>query len=86
MFEVDFPSSKNPREGPVLISDPDLIYDKCLENAPGYEGTLSLFPPNHTTKVVRPELSGNPPTTQKVAWSNNKTHVDQNLHLKTIII
>lgn len=42
----------------VSIADPDLIYEKCLQRAPGYDGTLDLFPPNHTTKIVRPELSG----------------------------
>lgn len=41
-----------------LCNHPDLIYEKCLQRAPGYDGTLDLFPPNHTTKIVRPELSG----------------------------
>ncbi|XP_055996293.1 DNA repair and recombination protein RAD54-like [Ostrea edulis] len=41
-----------------LCNHPDLIFDKSRENAPGFEGTMDLFPPNHTTKIVRPELSG----------------------------
>ena len=41
-----------------FLSDPDLIYDKCLEEAEGFEGALDMFPPGYNLKMVRPELSG----------------------------
>lgn len=41
-----------------LCNHPDLIYDKCLEEADGFEGALDLFPPGYNLKMVRPELSG----------------------------
>ena len=40
------------------LSDPDLIYEKCLERSEGFENAIDLFPSDYTTKVVRPELSG----------------------------
>ena len=43
----------------VCVTDPDLIYEKCLERSEGFEKGLELFPSDYTTKVVRPELSGN---------------------------
>lgn len=41
-----------------LCNHPDLIYDKCLEEADGFEGALDLFPQGYNLKTVRPELSG----------------------------
>ena len=41
-----------------VLTDPDLIYDKCLQEADGFEGTLDVFPPGHNLKTVKPELSG----------------------------
>ena len=41
-----------------LFSDPDLIYDKCLEGADGFEGTDGLFPPDYSLKTIKPNLSG----------------------------
>ena len=38
--------------------DPDLIYEKCMERSEGFENGLDFFPSDYTTKVVRPELSG----------------------------
>ena len=40
------------------LSDPDLIYEKCLERSEGFENAIDLFPSDYTTKVVCPELSG----------------------------
>ncbi|XP_060071052.1 DNA repair and recombination protein RAD54-like [Ylistrum balloti] len=41
-----------------LCNHPDLIYDKCVGDADGFEGSLDLFPTGYNLKVVRPELSG----------------------------
>lgn len=41
-----------------LCNHPDLIYDKCLQEAEGFEGTLDVFPAGHNLKTVKPELSG----------------------------
>lgn len=40
------------------MSDPALIYDKCVEGEEGFEGALDLFPPGYSTKAVEPQLSG----------------------------
>ena len=44
--------------GVLVVSDPDLIYEKCLERSEGFENAIDLFPSDYTTKVVCPELSG----------------------------
>lgn len=41
-----------------LCNHPDLIYDKIMEKAEGFERAASLLPPNYSTKVLLPELSG----------------------------
>ncbi|GBP89730.1 DNA repair and recombination protein RAD54-like [Eumeta japonica] len=41
-----------------LCNHPDLIYDKIIEKAEGFENALNLLPNNYDTKDVRPELSG----------------------------
>ncbi|XP_021339494.1 DNA repair and recombination protein RAD54-like [Mizuhopecten yessoensis] len=41
-----------------LCNHPDLIYDKCIGDADGFEGSLDLFPSGYNLKTVRPELSG----------------------------
>lgn len=41
-----------------LCNHPDLIYEKCLQQADGFEGTLNVFPVGHNLKTVKPELSG----------------------------
>lgn len=41
-----------------LCNHPDLIYEKCLQEAEGFEGALEIFPPGHNLKTVKPELSG----------------------------
>ncbi|XP_059140209.1 DNA repair and recombination protein RAD54-like isoform X2 [Physella acuta] len=41
-----------------LCNHPDLIYDKCVEGTDGFEDTLSHFPSDYSTKIVKPELSG----------------------------
>ncbi|XP_012945594.1 DNA repair and recombination protein RAD54-like [Aplysia californica] len=41
-----------------LCNHPDLIYDKCVERADGFDDSLQFFPHDYTTKVVKPELSG----------------------------
>ncbi|KAL3870083.1 hypothetical protein ACJMK2_042697 [Sinanodonta woodiana] len=41
-----------------LCNHPDLIYEKCQEEADGFEGTLDLFPSGYNLKQVKPELSG----------------------------
>lgn len=40
--------------------DPALIYDKCVEEEEGFEGALDLFPPGYSSKVLEPQLSGEP--------------------------
>lgn len=42
-----------------IFSDPDLIYEKCLEGAEGFEGALDLFPAGYRPGHIRPEFSGN---------------------------
>lgn len=42
----------------LLQIDPELIYDKCVEKADGFEKALELFPPKFNIKTVQPELSG----------------------------
>lgn len=44
----------------VLFSDPALIYDKCVAEEDGFEGTLGIFPPGYNSKAVEPQLSGKP--------------------------
>ncbi|XP_025989473.1 DNA repair and recombination protein RAD54-like [Solenopsis invicta] len=41
-----------------LCNHPDLIYDKIMEKAEGFERAASLLPPNYSTREVMPELSG----------------------------
>jgi hypothetical protein len=38
--------------------DPELVYEKCVEKAEGFENALGLFPSNFNIKQVLPELSG----------------------------
>lgn len=40
------------------VSDPDLIFEKCLEGSDGFEGMIDMFPPGHNLRTVKPELSG----------------------------
>ena len=42
----------------MFSSDPDLIYEKCVEKENGFQGSLQYFPPDYSVKVVKPELSG----------------------------
>jgi hypothetical protein len=42
------------------FSDPALIYDKCVAEEDGFEGTLGIFPPGYNSKAVEPQLSGEP--------------------------
>ncbi|XP_041358558.1 DNA repair and recombination protein RAD54-like [Gigantopelta aegis] len=41
-----------------LCNHPDLIYDKCMQGADGFEGTDGLFPPDYSLKTIKPNLSG----------------------------
>lgn len=41
-----------------LCNHPDLIYEKCLEGAEGFEGALDLFPAGYRPGHIRPEFSG----------------------------
>lgn len=41
-----------------LCNHPALIFEKCRNEAEGFEGCSELFPPNFSTKVLQPELSG----------------------------
>uniref|UniRef100_A0A1I8NPK8 DNA repair and recombination protein RAD54-like n=2 Tax=Stomoxys calcitrans TaxID=35570 RepID=A0A1I8NPK8_STOCA len=41
-----------------LCSHPDLIYDKVLARENGFENAHTIFPANHSTKELNPELSG----------------------------
>ena len=41
-----------------FFSDPALIYDKCVEEEDGFEGTLDVFPPGYSSKALEPQLSG----------------------------
>ncbi|KAK5615117.1 DNA repair and recombination protein RAD54-like [Crenichthys baileyi] len=41
-----------------LCNHPALIYDKCVEEEKGFEGTLDLFPPGYCTTALEPQLSG----------------------------
>ncbi|XP_061390235.1 DNA repair and recombination protein RAD54-like [Musca vetustissima] len=41
-----------------LCSHPDLIYDKVLARENGFENAQTIFPANHSTKEINPELSG----------------------------
>ncbi len=40
------------------VSDPALVYDKCVEGSEGFDGCLDLFPNTYDGKTVQPELSG----------------------------
>lgn len=40
------------------LSDPALIYEKCLAGEEGFDGAMDLFPQNYSTKAVEPQLSG----------------------------
>lgn len=40
--------------------DPALIYEKCVEEEDGFEGTLDIFPPGYSSKTIAPQLSGEP--------------------------
>lgn len=41
-----------------LCNHPALIYDKCVAEEDGFEGTLGIFPPGYNSKAVEPQLSG----------------------------
>ncbi|XP_036702276.1 DNA repair and recombination protein RAD54-like isoform X2 [Balaenoptera musculus] len=41
-----------------LCNHPALIYDKCVEEEDGFEGTLDVFPPGYSSKALEPQLSG----------------------------
>uniref|UniRef100_A0A8C5VQ81 RAD54 like n=1 Tax=Microcebus murinus TaxID=30608 RepID=A0A8C5VQ81_MICMU len=41
-----------------LCNHPALIYDKCVEEEAGFEGTLDIFPPGYSSKALEPQLSG----------------------------
>ncbi|OBS70513.1 hypothetical protein A6R68_00934 [Neotoma lepida] len=41
-----------------VVCYPALIYDKCVAEEDGFEGTLDIFPPGYTSKAVEPQLSG----------------------------
>ncbi|OWK05472.1 hypothetical protein Celaphus_00002590, partial [Cervus elaphus hippelaphus] len=41
-----------------LCNHPALIYDKCVEEEGGFEGTLDIFPPGYNSKALEPQLSG----------------------------
>ncbi|XP_052774234.1 DNA repair and recombination protein RAD54-like isoform X2 [Mya arenaria] len=41
-----------------LCNHPDLIYEKCVEGAEGFDVILDMFPAGHHLRTVRPELSG----------------------------
>ena len=41
-----------------MVTDPDLMYQKCLEGGDGFEGALDLFPAGYRPGRVQPELSG----------------------------
>ncbi|XP_059945737.1 DNA repair and recombination protein RAD54-like isoform X5 [Mesoplodon densirostris] len=41
-----------------LCNHPALIYDKCVEEEDGFEGTLDIFPPGYSSKALEPQLSG----------------------------
>uniref|UniRef100_A0A8C5JZI6 Helicase ATP-binding domain-containing protein n=1 Tax=Jaculus jaculus TaxID=51337 RepID=A0A8C5JZI6_JACJA len=41
-----------------VFSDPALIYDKCVAEEDGFEGSLDIFPPGYNSKAVEPQLSG----------------------------
>ncbi|XP_071117638.1 DNA repair and recombination protein RAD54-like [Haliotis cracherodii] len=41
-----------------LCNHPDLVYEKCVEGADGFEGGLDCFPQGHDLKKIRPEMSG----------------------------
>ncbi|KYN03378.1 DNA repair and recombination protein RAD54-like protein, partial [Cyphomyrmex costatus] len=41
-----------------LCNHPDLIYDKIMEKADGFEKAALLLPPKYSTKELMPELSG----------------------------
>ena len=42
----------------LLISDPELIYDKAQTGEEGFERALEMFPANFSLKQLQPELSG----------------------------
>ncbi|XP_039741082.1 DNA repair and recombination protein RAD54-like isoform X4 [Pteropus medius] len=41
-----------------LCNHPALIYEKCVEEEDGFEGTLDIFPPGYSSKTIAPQLSG----------------------------
>jgi DNA repair and recombination RAD54-like protein len=41
-----------------LLSDPDLVYEKCLEKDEGFETALDLFPKGYRPSELKPEMSG----------------------------
>ena len=42
----------------VVVSDPDLVYDKCVERDEGFETALDKFPNGYKPGIVQPEMSG----------------------------
>ena len=48
----------------MLLTDPGLIYDKCLDRSEGFENALSLFHADYNAKIVQPQLSGIPMATR----------------------
>ena len=41
-----------------MFTDPDLVYDKCVEQAPGFETSLSFYPDGYNRRNIQPQLSG----------------------------
>jgi hypothetical protein len=42
----------------LLLLDPALIFEKCLEKVDGFAKLLPLFPSGFNTKTIDPVLSG----------------------------
>ena len=40
--------------------DPDLVYEKCVEGAPGFAESLDYFPTGYNQRTIQPQLSGKP--------------------------
>lgn len=55
-----------------FFPDPALIYDKCVEEEDGFEGALDIFPPGYSSKVLEPQLSGEPFSTRFLGFSGRR--------------
>jgi hypothetical protein len=42
----------------LCLSDPDLVYDKCLERDEGFETAFDHFPKGYKPSALIPEMSG----------------------------